>query len=188
MTTFAARASGAEGPSVRLPADRARRNRDAALAADGVSCTVCHQISADATGRPVDVHRAATSSTPRPAGDGRPIFGPFAVDAGRTRVMQSSGRFTPTESTHVRQVGAVRQLPHAVHARAGAAARRRPAYRSRRPTSSGSRARSATRRAASRATCPSSQGDGRSRPCSASRARAGRGTRSAAATSSCSAC
>ena len=33
----------------------------------------------------------------------RPIFGPFRIDAGRTRIMHSAAGVTPTEATHIQQ-------------------------------------------------------------------------------------
>jgi hypothetical protein len=102
MTTFSARAAGSTGRVFdHLPIGR-EDDEDAALAADGVSCTVCHQITSIRLGDPstftggyvIDIAAAPT---------GRRIFGPFAMDAGRTRVMQSSSTFTPTESTHMQR-------------------------------------------------------------------------------------
>lgn len=102
MTTFPARAANGKGRIfVHLPIGRPD-DPDAAFASDGVSCTVCHQLSPQGLGDPktftgkyvIDV--AAPATGPR-------IFGPFAVDAGRQRVMRSSSGFTPTESTHLQQ-------------------------------------------------------------------------------------
>jgi hypothetical protein len=101
MTTFPARAAGGAGRIFdHLPLGRPD-DLDAALAADGVSCSVCHQIqptrfgerSSFTGGYVIDV------STTSP----RKVFGPYAIDAGRTRVMQSSSGFQPTESAHVQQ-------------------------------------------------------------------------------------
>jgi hypothetical protein len=72
------------------------------LAADGVSCTVCHQIAPDGLGSPESFNgRFAV----RPArGDGvRDVFGPFAVDAGRRAIMRSVTGFEQVEAPHVRQ-------------------------------------------------------------------------------------
>jgi hypothetical protein len=102
MTTFAARAAGGKGRILdHLPVARAE-SADALLAADGVSCTVCHQISADGLGSPATFTGKYVIDA-KTSGVKRPIFGPFAVDAGRASVMQSAGRFTPTESTHVQK-------------------------------------------------------------------------------------
>ena len=104
MTTFPARASGLKGRVFDYLPIILNRSDDAAmaLAGDGVSCTVCHQLSATRLGDPstftggyvIDLAQSPT---------GRPIFGPFAIDAGRTRVMQSASAFVPSESAHVRQ-------------------------------------------------------------------------------------
>src|SRR5439155_458287 len=125
------------------------------LAADGVSCSLCHQIGKEKLGTPesfvggftiqaatpeggrpvygpfkIDaggcshdsglpggnlertVNRPATSESfvggftiqaATPEG-GRPVYGPFKIDAGQTRIMRtSSGGFKPTEAEHIRQ-------------------------------------------------------------------------------------
>jgi cytochrome c551/c552 len=73
---------------------------EAGLAADGVSCTVCHQITTDKLGTPasfVGGFHVATSSPP----EGRPVYGPFEVDRGRRRIMRSSSGFVPAAATHL---------------------------------------------------------------------------------------
>jgi cytochrome c551/c552 len=72
------------------------------LAADGVSCALCHQIRNDKLGTRESFTggfalEPATSSMPRP------IFGPFEIDKGRTTIMRSATGFKPTEASHVRQ-------------------------------------------------------------------------------------
>ena len=75
---------------------------------------------------------------------------------GQTTVMQSSSTFQPTEGKHIRDVGAVRHLPHAVHAGARRAGQGRSASCPNRcRTRSGCTATTGQRRAASRATCRS---------------------------------
>jgi hypothetical protein len=102
MTTFAARAGGGKGRILeQLPIGQSD-HPDAALAEDGVSCTVCHQIAPDGLGNPATFTGKYVIDT-KTTGIKRPIYGPFAVDAGLARVMQSAGRFTPTESTHVQR-------------------------------------------------------------------------------------
>lgn len=71
-------------------------------AADGVSCSVCHQIEATGLGTQrtfsgnVDV--AAVKDR-----NHRPEYGPFLVDAAHQRIMQSStAGFVPTQAAHVR--------------------------------------------------------------------------------------
>jgi hypothetical protein len=71
------------------------------LAADGVSCTVCHQISADRLGTRDSFNGqfrlAAIGPEPRQA------FGPYIVDAGRARIMRSVTGFAQTEAPHIRE-------------------------------------------------------------------------------------
>lgn len=74
----------------------------ARLAADGVSCAVCHQIEAEGLGSKesfvggfkIDVNR--TESEQR-------IYGPFEIDAGRARIMRSAVGFQPTEGRHIQK-------------------------------------------------------------------------------------
>lgn len=73
-----------------------------AMAADGVSCAVCHQISDRNFGRR-ESFVGHFIIDPSNGGTGRPAYGPFKVDAGRTRIMRSSSGFTPTESAHIRK-------------------------------------------------------------------------------------
>lgn len=82
-----------------LPVDAA--GASAALAADGVSCTVCHQIQPDALGTPASFTGHFVIDTATPAG-ARQVFGPFTVDAGRSRIMHSATTFEPAEGAHMR--------------------------------------------------------------------------------------
>jgi hypothetical protein len=72
----------------------------AALAADGVSCTVCHQILKDNLGKRESFtgHFLVDSRMP-PAG--RAVFGPFPVTPGLQRVMQSATGMRPEHSPHI---------------------------------------------------------------------------------------
>jgi len=72
-------------------------------ALDGVSCSLCHQISAEKLGEPATFNGGfIIASTPREAP--RPEFGPFDIDSGLQRVMRSSsGGFAPTRSDHIRE-------------------------------------------------------------------------------------
>ena len=74
---------------------------DSRLAADGVSCTMCHQIGRDKLGTPESFNGGFIVNPPLK--DGAAIFGPFKVDAGRTRVMHSAAGVTAVESVHVQQ-------------------------------------------------------------------------------------
>jgi hypothetical protein len=73
-----------------------------ALASDGVSCTVCHQIEADNFGDPASYDGGFRMDT-MTAGEQRAIYGPHAVSAGHQRIMQSAVGVVPGESTHLRE-------------------------------------------------------------------------------------
>jgi hypothetical protein len=101
MANAMARAAGGHGEVfAHLPfgpdeSDAAR------LAADGVSCMLCHQIAPDRLGTPESF---TGGFVVKPAGaNGAPIFGPFTIDAGRTRIMHSSAGVVPTEARHIQQ-------------------------------------------------------------------------------------
>jgi len=70
------------------------------LAADGVSCTMCHQIQGEKLGTRESFTAGFVVDTRQPFGR-RSIFGPFEVDPGRTKVMQSSSEFRPTKASHM---------------------------------------------------------------------------------------
>ena len=70
------------------------------LARDGVSCTVCHQIQDLKLGSKESFTGGYSIDTSTPMGE-RAIFGPFQVDAGRARVMQSSSDFHPRMGSHL---------------------------------------------------------------------------------------
>jgi hypothetical protein len=71
-----------------------------ALAADGVSCTVCHQIAAEGLGEHASFDGgyqiARSGATPV-------VFGPHDVDPGRQSVMRSATNFTPSAGAHLQQ-------------------------------------------------------------------------------------
>jgi hypothetical protein len=100
MTTYPARTAGELGRVfTHLPAGH--RGSDP-LAADGVSCTVCHQITPDRLGSPESFTGGYVLNVAQP-GRPQPMYGPFEVDDGQTHVMRSATGLTPTESRHVRQ-------------------------------------------------------------------------------------
>lgn len=100
MMRFEARAAGAKGTVLdRLPLG-ASAAPDDLLAADGVSCTTCHQITAESLGRPESFNGGFRIDT-APAFGHRPIYGPHQVDSGRTRIMQSASAFVPTQGLHL---------------------------------------------------------------------------------------
>ena len=101
MSTFAARAAGGHGEIFAHLPIGAADGPASALAADGVSCAICHQIRPDQLGTPASFSGGYVIDTARRDGE-REIFGPFAVDRGRTTLMRSATGFVPTEAAHLR--------------------------------------------------------------------------------------
>ena len=101
MARATARARGVPGDVFSHLPVGAKNSPANELAADGVSCTLCHQIAPDRLGTPESftggfVIRPSTT-------DGPVVFGPFRIDRGRTRVMHSAAGVIPTEATHIQQ-------------------------------------------------------------------------------------
>lgn len=74
-------------------------------AADGVSCSVCHQVAGTGLGTEATFNGNVSVAAPL-SNDLRPEYGPFDVDTGHQRVMQSStGGFLPMHADHMRDAG-----------------------------------------------------------------------------------
>jgi cytochrome c551/c552 len=73
-----------------------------AIARDGVTCTVCHQIAADTLGTPGSFNGNFVLSPPLANGRRR-AFGPFQPDAGRRRIMSSVTGFEQQQAEHIRE-------------------------------------------------------------------------------------
>lgn len=94
-----AHASGAKGEVfVHLPITAGAE----ALAADGISCSVCHQIAPDGLGTRENFNGNFTIAAPLADGTRR-AFGPLAADAGRRRIMRSVTGFEQVSAPHIRQ-------------------------------------------------------------------------------------
>ncbi|MDO8793100.1 MAG: hypothetical protein Q7J25_00595 [Vicinamibacterales bacterium] len=103
MSTHAARAGGAHGLVFdHLPVAQHRTRPLDRLAADGVSCTVCHQIGAAQLAQP-DGFNGNIRLPPTPADGRRVIFGPYGIDAGRKRIMHSVTGFVQAKGDHLRE-------------------------------------------------------------------------------------
>ena len=74
--------------------------REHALAADGVSCTTCHQIGPDKLGER-ESFNASFVVAPVPRPDRRVAYGPYDVTPGLASSMRSATQFTPTKATHI---------------------------------------------------------------------------------------
>ena len=72
------------------------------LAADGVSCAICHQIQPDRLGTTESFTGGYVIDTTVPF-EKRPAFGPYKIDRGQTTIMNSATGMVPTEGSHVRQ-------------------------------------------------------------------------------------
>jgi hypothetical protein len=101
MAHVRAKAAGRKGEVfANLPIGRSAAP-DAALAADGASCTMCHLIEDEGLGTEASF---TAGFVVRGAGDpaGGRVYGPYDVDAGRTRVMASASGFRPARAAHLR--------------------------------------------------------------------------------------
>lgn len=73
------------------------------LAMDGVSCSLCHQISAEGLGDDRSFSGGFVIEAP-PLGKPHTAFGPFAIEASRADAMWAgSGGFVPERGTHLRE-------------------------------------------------------------------------------------
>lgn len=102
MARFESKAAGHEGTVFNHLAFLAGERGDQ-LAADGVSCSLCHQIGKEKLGTRESFVGGFVIGGATARGE-RLEFGPFAPDAGHARIMRSStGGFQPAESLHIRQ-------------------------------------------------------------------------------------
>lgn len=102
MTRYQAKINGRSGTVFgRLPLRLARNQMDR-LAAEGVSCAMCHQISQEKLGTEASFTAGFVVDTDTPLGR-RPVYGPYKVDRGRIRIMQSASLFFPETSSHLRE-------------------------------------------------------------------------------------
>jgi hypothetical protein len=73
------------------------------LAADGVSCSLCHQISEAKLGSEESFVGRFVIDPPDENGD-HAAYGPYKIEPGQTRIMRSSTeRFRPTEAKHIQR-------------------------------------------------------------------------------------
>jgi cytochrome c551/c552 len=74
--------------------------KETVLAADGVSCSVCHQATKEKLGTKESFNAGFVVDHTQAPGQRR-VFGPYLVDNGRARVMRSASTFSPTEAAHI---------------------------------------------------------------------------------------
>jgi hypothetical protein len=80
-------------------------NKGNAEAEDGVTCSVCHQISKEKLGTEKSFNGGFVVEPPK-SKDDRPEYGPFDVNTGHQTIMETStGGFRPTQAAHIRDAG-----------------------------------------------------------------------------------
>jgi hypothetical protein len=100
MMRYEAKAAGQlGGVFTHLPIG-AGATREHALAADGVSCTTCHQIGPEKLGDR-ESFNASFVVAPVPRPDRRVAYGPYDVAPGLASSMRSATQFTPTKASHI---------------------------------------------------------------------------------------
>ncbi len=101
MTTYSAREAGTSGEVFAyLPFDEHKRTNE--FAQDGVSCSVCHQITPENLGTSASFNGGFRVGPPTATGV-HPEYGPFDITGGRMHVMQtSSGGFQPDAGSQIR--------------------------------------------------------------------------------------
>jgi hypothetical protein len=102
MARYEAKLNGREGQVFsHLPFDP--KQPEDRLAADGVSCSLCHQISKEKLGTRESLVGGFVIDALKPKGE-KSVYGPYKVDDGHVRIMRSSSSgFQPAESDHIRQ-------------------------------------------------------------------------------------
>jgi hypothetical protein len=101
MARAAAHAVGKEGKVFALLPPLRSGQDDQRLAADGVSCTLCHQIGAERLGTRESFNGGFVLG---PQEDGTPrMFGPFEIAEGLMTIMRSATGVQPAKAEHLRQ-------------------------------------------------------------------------------------
>jgi hypothetical protein len=96
MARFQANAEGRQGEVFsHLPLSHGDE-----LAADGVSCSVCHQIGGERLGDRSSFTAHFELDTVTSEGE-RHIYGPYEIDSGRSSLMRSASRFLPVKGEHM---------------------------------------------------------------------------------------
>jgi hypothetical protein len=101
ITRYERKSQGRAGEIFRhLPFDSGKK--DNAKAVDGVSCSVCHQISAQKLGTRESFNGGFVIEDSG-SEDNHAEYGPFDIERGHQRIMDTStGGFQPTQASHMR--------------------------------------------------------------------------------------
>ena len=116
MARYDAKQNGRDGQVfAHLPFDP--NDAGSRLAADGVSCSLCHQIGKDKLGTSESFVGGFVIDPPDAQGL-RPEYGPYKIETGQTTIMRSSsGGFRPIQSDHIQQ-SEVCATCHTLHTKA----------------------------------------------------------------------
>src|ERR1051325_3882002 len=102
ITRYQAKIRGKEGEifaHLPISTDDAEQRQ----AADGVSCSVCHQITRERLGTRESFNGGFVVQGPAAEGN-RIEYGPFEIQKGRVTIMRSSTEgYRPEESKHIRE-------------------------------------------------------------------------------------
>jgi hypothetical protein len=102
MSRYQSKYEGRDG-EVFSHLERGSDQRIDLLARDGVSCSMCHQITKDKLGTGESFVGGFVVDTTTERGE-RAEYGPYKIEDGQSRIMRSSSAgYKPTESDHVRQ-------------------------------------------------------------------------------------
>lgn len=104
MARYEAKAAGRKGQVFAHLPVAPGADGETALAHEGVSCTLCHQISPHGLGTAASFTAGFAIDEDGAKGE-RQIFGPFEVTEGRKRVMSSASLFAPGEGGHIQDSG-----------------------------------------------------------------------------------
>lgn len=100
MMRYEAKLAGGEGTVFdHLPSDPGELSDR--LAEDGVSCTVCHQVTPENFGKR-ESFVGGFKIDEKTAAGARHIYGPFEPSTGHTTIMKSSSAFQPQQGDHIR--------------------------------------------------------------------------------------
>lgn len=100
MMRYEAKLAGGEGTVFNhLPPDPGELSDR--LADDGVSCTVCHQVTPENFGKRESFVGGFKIDEKAAAGS-RHVYGPFEPSTGHTTIMKSSSAFQPQQGDHIR--------------------------------------------------------------------------------------
>lgn len=103
MARFEAKVRGERGEVFSHFPLEASNKLDEKEAADGVSCSVCHQISKEKLGTRESFNGGFVIDKPD-SKTARPEYGPFKIEKGQKTIMQSStGGFQPNDNEQIRQ-------------------------------------------------------------------------------------